>query len=369
MSAAQLDSSLTCHCEQPLVSVIVPAYNSQDFLEACLESLRSQTLHNIEIICVNDGSTDNTANLLEQAAAQDSRIVVVSQKNAGLGCARNAGVAAAHGKIIMLCDADDMLKPQACEHVYQQFEQSDCTAVVFGFEIFPETALHPSLASQLHPRDVVITKSNRGIEQLLFEEKARPFAWRIALRAKFMQEQHICFHPELTLGEDQYFCFEVYPRSSKTVLMSEQLYLYRMNNQSMTHTIGSGVDARLVKLSKHLACEQAIIQDWTNACFMGICDEKILEWCLDLLLLDVSKLPAQNQVSFWEQWRTEVLSRFSLQEIMSSHKFSSAAKACVTDILSDTHLVSKRHLAMFYLHKRGMVSSMKRVVWGLTHKA
>lgn len=364
--------SIACSAHRPkhpLVSIIVPAYNAQEYVRSCLDSLRTQTLHNIEIVCVNDGSTDATQDMVEEIASQDRRIVVVQQQNSGIGCARNAGVAAACGEIIMLCDADDMLKPQACEKVYQQFISTKCSVVVFGFEVFPADALHPSLASQLHPRDVVITQSARGIEQLLFEEKARPFGARLALSASFMREQHITFHPKLTLGEDQYFCFEVYPRSTKTVLMSEQLYRYRMNRQSMSHRLGSDVDARLNKLSQHLACERAIIQDWTNAGFMGLCDEKLLEWCLDLLLLDVSKLPLSKQVSFWEQWRIDVLSGFALQTLLSSSKLSSAAKGCLTDIVSDAHAVSKRHLTMFYLRKRGVVSSMKRVVWGLTHKA
>ena len=353
--------------EQPLVSLIVPAYNAQEFLEDCLSSLCAQNLHNIEIICIDNNSTDATGQLLEKAAAQDRRIVVLHQQHRGPGQTRNAGLAAARGQILMFCDADDMLKPQSCEQVYKQFANTKCSVVVFGFEVFPARALHPSMAGQLHPRDAIIAQSKHGVEQLLFEEKARPFGARIALRASFAREHNIHFHPELTLGDDQYFCFAVYPRSTKTVLMSDQLYLYRMNDHSITHTIGSDVDARLNKLSKHLACEHAIIQDWTAAGFLGICDEKLIEWCLDLLLLDVSKLPVCAQTSFWSQWRAEVLDAFSLQDLLSSHKLFHAAKACLVDIASDAGMVSKCHLTMFYLRKRGVVSSMKRVVWGLTH--
>ena len=91
----------------PLVSILVPVYNVEDYLERCLDSLLQQSLTQIEIVCVNDGSTDKSAEILEEYAKKDNRIVVVHKKNGGLPSARNAGLDVAKGKYVGFVDSDD----------------------------------------------------------------------------------------------------------------------------------------------------------------------------------------------------------------------------------------------------------------------
>lgn len=95
----------------PLVSVIVPVYNTSAYLRECLDSLLAQTYRELEILCVNDGSTDNSPAILEEYAARDSRIRVITQENAGLGAARNAALDAATGEWVVCVDSDDTLEP------------------------------------------------------------------------------------------------------------------------------------------------------------------------------------------------------------------------------------------------------------------
>ena len=102
----------------PLISVIIPVYNSAKCLPDCLNSVLGQTLKDLEIICINDGSTDNSLEILRKYARRDRRIKIINQKNMGVVSARNNGVAAAHGEYIYPLDSDDIIVPTALEKMY-----------------------------------------------------------------------------------------------------------------------------------------------------------------------------------------------------------------------------------------------------------
>lgn len=99
----------------PLVSIIVPVYNVQPYLRQCMESLVHQTLREIEIVCVDDGSTDGSAEILAEYATEDCRVHVITQKNSSLGAARNMGLKHISSPFVMFCDSDDWYEPNACE--------------------------------------------------------------------------------------------------------------------------------------------------------------------------------------------------------------------------------------------------------------
>ena len=102
------------------VSIVIPVYNVQKYLHECLDSLINQTLKDIEIICINDGSTDNSLNILKEYALKDSRIKVIDKENEGQGIARNLGIELAQGEFIGFVDPDDWLEPEMLEMMYNQ---------------------------------------------------------------------------------------------------------------------------------------------------------------------------------------------------------------------------------------------------------
>lgn len=112
--------------ERVLVSIIVPVYNVEKYLRDCLESLVNQTLKNIEIICVNDGSTDNFLKILQEYSQKDSRIIVVDKENGGVSVARNLGVSMAKGEFIGFCDSDDWVDLDYYEKLYSAASKKDC---------------------------------------------------------------------------------------------------------------------------------------------------------------------------------------------------------------------------------------------------
>lgn len=112
------------------VSIIVPIYNTQDYIERCLNSLINQTLKDIEIICVNDGSTDDSLKILEEFAKVDDRIIVLTQENAGVSVARNAGLNIAKGEYIGFIDSDDWIDLDYYENLYNTAIRNDCEIAV-----------------------------------------------------------------------------------------------------------------------------------------------------------------------------------------------------------------------------------------------
>lgn len=116
----------------PIVSVIVPVHNAEKYLEQCLESILGQTLEEIEVICINDRSTDSSAVILDGFAKRDPRLSVLQSPGLGAGGARNIGLRAAEGKFLSFLDADDFFEPDMLEATVEQTERDNSDIVVYG---------------------------------------------------------------------------------------------------------------------------------------------------------------------------------------------------------------------------------------------
>lgn len=117
--------------EQPKISVIIPVYNVESYLRQCMDSIIGQTLEDIEIICINDSSTDGSLAILEEYAKKDNRVQVITQKNAGAGAARNRGMSIAKGKYLSFLDGDDFFETDMLEKAYNLAEQDQVDFVVY----------------------------------------------------------------------------------------------------------------------------------------------------------------------------------------------------------------------------------------------
>ena len=118
--------------DSPKVSVIVPVFNSEDLLGNCLESIENQSLKDIEIICVDDGSSDGSFDILKQFASKDSRFKIYQQENSGAGSARNKGIEESCGEYILFVDSDDYIESETCEMLYEQANRLDCDLILFN---------------------------------------------------------------------------------------------------------------------------------------------------------------------------------------------------------------------------------------------
>ena len=118
----------------PKVSIILPIYNTENYLRECLDSVVAQTLREIEIICVDDGSTDNSPAILDEYARQAPRIHVIHQPNTGAGAARNRGLAETSGEYLAFLDGDDVFFPEMLERAYDRAYQFQADVVIFQYK-------------------------------------------------------------------------------------------------------------------------------------------------------------------------------------------------------------------------------------------
>ncbi len=182
------------------ISIIVPVYNAQNFITNCINSLTKQTITNIEIICVNDGSKDNSLQVLEGLAAKDNRIKVINQENKGICGARNTGLRNTTGDFITFIDHEDMLHPQALEIMLSQ--NADVSAVTFQpiapdiEPVFEEITSLPNIKTYKNPLFSYLAKEDK--------------AGNLTVWAKLYKKEvikDIFFNEELAIDEDCLFNF------------------------------------------------------------------------------------------------------------------------------------------------------------------
>ncbi len=212
------------------VSVIIPVYNVDKYLEECLQSVCSQTLKDIEIICINDGSTDKSGQILKDFAKKDKRIVLIEQKNQGVSIARNNGIKAAKGEYIGFVDSDDWIDPDFYEKLYKTAKKFDADIALAGFY----NAISKNKAEKIRKRflrEKLITNFNKKMQ--LLEESGT--VWTKIFKKEFLDITQIFFQEDVTY-EDRIWLPQIYYKAKKVCIVPKVYYHYRENPSSIVHT-------------------------------------------------------------------------------------------------------------------------------------
>lgn len=221
----------------PGVSVIIPVYNVEPYLRQCLESVASQTLHDIEVVCVNDCTPDNSQAILDEYAAKDNRFTLLRhERNKGLPGARNTGLKAARGQYIYFLDSDDFLAcDDALEKMYEAAQTDDVDEVIGGTVCWYEDTGEKSLGwhknyleNDVHGRPLI------ELPQL----RSNVVAWNKLLRASLLREHNISFNEEILKHEDNPFSVKVHILAKRITILTGTTHVYRQNNsQSIMATV------------------------------------------------------------------------------------------------------------------------------------
>lgn len=210
-----------------MLSVIVPVYNTAPFLSGCLDSLLGQTYRNLEIICVNDGSTDASAAILDAYAAKDSRIKVIHQENAGVSAARNRGIDVAKGDLITFVDGDDWLEPDAYAKVVAAMVDG-VDLVCFGMsidgEILPENRCALEAYYQVKRQGLAvacksIVDTDGSVSNKVF-------------KLDIVRKKKLRFDTQIACGEDAAFYFSYAAVVGNAYYLPEGLYHYEQHGES-----------------------------------------------------------------------------------------------------------------------------------------
>jgi len=228
--------------QTPILSVIVPVYNVEQYLAECLDSILAQSLKNIEIICINDGSTDSSENILKKYSEQDSRIIIISQKNKGISEARNVGARAAKGKYIFFMDSDDTIEQNAFELCVNDMEKRSLEYLCFNVIGFGKNIQQKKRAGYLNGSyyrrylDEEKIYSGRELFRELVNRNAFVVtAWSCVLLRSAVLEHSLFFHPGV-LHEDESWMFLVLMSLSRCGCLNKILYNNRVRSNSITQS-------------------------------------------------------------------------------------------------------------------------------------
>ena len=239
-----------------LVSIVVPTYNVEKYLERCVSSIREQSYGELEIILVDDGSTDSSGIMCDELAAQDERIRVIHKENGGLSDARNFGLAAANGKYICFIDSDDWAEPDMIRNAVEMSENAGSDIVIWGY-----------YADFVDANERLISSSKRvPVSEIRFnKENPYPdielalgfcgYAWNKLYRRSFLREYELVFPKGISLVEDILF-------NAKAICLAEKVSFlpaaYNHYIQRNAETLGTKfypnlIELRLMALDAHIS--------------------------------------------------------------------------------------------------------------------
>lgn len=226
---------------RPEVSIIIPVYNGEKFIHNCIKSVVSQTLKELQIIVVDDGSKDNTLKILKSFDAEDERITIIHQENSGVSKARNTGLQVVCGKWIIFIDSDDNVAPDYCSTMVNAAERLNADVVI----------------AHEHKQDVadiyVLNEKDKLIQACLsYDEMSYPFnidaPWGKIFRSSIIQKNQIIFPEELTRSEDAFFCLRFYEAAEKIGIFNKFGYFHAEREGSLCRCFAPDAPQTLEKV-------------------------------------------------------------------------------------------------------------------------
>ena len=262
----------------PKISIIIPVYNVAEYLPKCLDSILAQTLSDIEVICINDGSTDNSSDILQNYSSKDKRIKIINQNNKGISAARNAGLKIVQSEYVMFVDSDDYIAPDMAEKLYRTMEADNPDVVICSAEcvnLLPKDASPDVIEWQswLQPWLDEYVKPN-GIYDVpkTIKDEFISVVWNKLYKASIIKNYKIEF-PLGLIEEDEYWLWAYMIHCKKYSFINERLYFYVQRSGSIMTTRNGNdkvldileIERRIYELIKKYANikdYQEILADW-----------------------------------------------------------------------------------------------------------
>lgn len=217
----------------PRISVIIPVYNSREYLGECLDTLLSQTEHDIEVLCVDDGSTDGSADILAEYGSKDARVSVFTQANAGAGAARNRALGEAAGEFLFFADADDFFEPTMLAEAYRACIRDNADVAVFRARYYEVETGKVRPADELLKMDLVpghMPFSRADMPDHILEFTS-PAPWNKVFRRAFVERHGLRFQ-EIMRANDLFFTKLALAKADRVTVIDEVLVNYRVGSGS-----------------------------------------------------------------------------------------------------------------------------------------
>ena len=290
-----------CSCgEGPAVSVLVPVFNAEPFLRECLDSLVGQTLDDLEIICIDDGSTDASARTLAEYAARDGRVRIISKANSGYGDSMNHGIAEARGRWIGICEPDDFCDRRMYAQLLRTGERYCCDMVKANYREHAQNSRHDALHEVFagFPYDMLLDPHAQS--DVVYTD---PTIWTGLYQRSFLAENGISF--SRTPGasyQDASFAHQCWISARQVVLMRRGFYHYRIDNVASSSKSGAKVFAVCEEYDRSLAFARARGgEDWR------VFGPRLTLLRFAVYVWNYNRIAVEFRPSFVERWVADIV--------------------------------------------------------------
>lgn len=215
--------------EKPLVSIVVPIYNVERYLQKCIDSIMGQTYENLEIILVNDGTLDNSLEICEKNQKLDSRIKVISQENGGLSKARNTGIKNSTGEYICFVDSDDFIDKDYVARLLNGALENGAEICACGFHYVNEKN---KILKTKQKENKIYTSIESVKDMLTGVQNTEVMVWNKIYKMSLFTDNNILF-PVGKINEDNFIMYKLYDKANKVTLIEDNLYYYLQRNTSI----------------------------------------------------------------------------------------------------------------------------------------
>lgn len=260
------------------ISVIVPAYNIAGYVEKCMDALIAQSFQEFEVIVVDDGSTDQTPEILDSYAKREQRIQVIHKENKGVSAARNLGIEKAQGEYILFFDGDDFCDKDTLAELYQLIKSKQADTILYGYRTYENQQVKecfmpifreglyesPQILKELATRFIGVSEENVG-EWLKGDSKGlyveNPALWRAMVSTSILKENKLRFDENLKVGEDTIFMTE-YLSYAKRCYVQHKAYYYLVTRETSTiYRYERNPQAKLLGKQKLLEARERLTED------------------------------------------------------------------------------------------------------------
>ncbi|MBQ3309624.1 glycosyltransferase [Candidatus Saccharibacteria bacterium] len=258
---------------EPLVSVIVPVYNVEKYLRRCLDSIIEQTYKNIEIILVDDGSTDKSGEICDEYKKKDERITVIHQLNNGVSETRNVGIRNSSGEYIMFIDSDDFVLRKYVRALVDAVISSEAEVAQCEVAIIRENETAKRLERDITKSQIRIIDGLEAVKMMLYQDTITSSLWGKIIKKSLFN--HVNF-PKVNMHEDLYVLYFLLKKAKRVVIINKVLYVYMLRKNSLIHSDFSKSTLDVLDIMEEieadikansLPLEGAVNSRKVNACF------------------------------------------------------------------------------------------------------
>jgi glycosyltransferase involved in cell wall biosynthesis len=232
--------------KNPLISIIIPVFNTRAFIRECVESIRRQSYTNLEIILVDDGSNDDSFSICKESEKLDKRVVVLRKKNGGVSSARNLGIKSSKGKYIAFVDSDDIIANDFIETLYNLIIKQSSDVSICNFSTFKKDENNTSFPVK---KTLTLLGKQNAIESLLYQKQIQNSVCAKLYKRELIKKPY--FDKNISYGEDLLFNYKVLTLSKKVIISSDIKYFYRQRpgsamNSNFKRDMMSSLDAAFI---------------------------------------------------------------------------------------------------------------------------